>query len=103
MITLTRLNGMAFALNPDLFERVDCTPDTIITLVDGQKYVVEESIEEVVATVRAYRRSLIADAARLGWSEAADATPVARRRLSSVPSTSFGSNRSGSPLHGEEV
>ena len=37
MVTLTRLTGMPFALNPDLIERVDETPDTVITLVDGTR------------------------------------------------------------------
>ncbi len=40
MIPLTRLTGAQFALNPDLVERVDCTPDTVITLLDGTKYLV---------------------------------------------------------------
>ena len=35
MITVTRRNGTAFALNPDLIERVEATPDTVITLVSG--------------------------------------------------------------------
>ena len=49
MVTLTRLSGSVFALNSDLIERVDATPDTVITLVDGKKYVARESLEEVVA------------------------------------------------------
>ena len=55
MITLTRLSGSVFVLNSDLIERIDSTPDTVITLVDGKKYVVSESLEEIVAAVRAYR------------------------------------------------
>ena len=43
MITLTRLSGTVFALNSDLIERIDATPDTVITLVDGKKYVVTET------------------------------------------------------------
>jgi len=39
MIVLTRLNGPSFALNPDLIERIESTPDTVITLVDGAQYV----------------------------------------------------------------
>ena len=35
MITLTRLSGSMFALNSDLIERVDSTPDSVVTLVDG--------------------------------------------------------------------
>jgi flagellar protein FlbD len=62
VILLTRLNGPQFALNPDLFERADCTPDTVITLVDGTKYVVAESIPELVGLIREYRASIIAEA-----------------------------------------
>jgi flagellar protein FlbD len=65
VILLTRLNGPVFALNPDLVERADCTPDTVITLVDGTKYVVTESLAELVALVRQYRESVIADAQTL--------------------------------------
>ena len=65
MILLTRLNGPSFALNPDLVERADCTPDTVITLVDGTKYVVAESLPDFVARVREYRASVIAEAQRL--------------------------------------
>jgi flagellar protein FlbD len=62
VILLTRLNGPVFALNPDLVERADCTPDTVITLVDGTKYVVAESLPELVALIRQYRASVVADA-----------------------------------------
>lgn len=60
MISLTRLSGSVFALNPDLVERVDRTPDTVITLVDGKKYVVAEPLEVVVATIRQDRAETIA-------------------------------------------
>jgi flagellar protein FlbD len=65
MITLTRFGGSVFALNSDLIERVDSTPDTVITLVDGTKYVVTEGLQEVVAAIRAYRGAVIAESARL--------------------------------------
>jgi flagellar protein FlbD len=65
MITLTRFSGSVFALNSDLIERVDATPDTVITLVDGTKYVVAEALDEVVAAIRAYRGAVIAESARL--------------------------------------
>ena len=55
MILVTRLNGAVFALNPDLVERADCTPDTVITLVDGTKYIVAESVPEFIDSVRHYR------------------------------------------------
>lgn len=65
MILVTRLNGAVFALNPDLVERADCTPDTVITLVDGTKYVISESVPEFIDAVRHYRASLIAQASRI--------------------------------------
>ena len=60
MISLTRLSGAPFALNPDLVERIDATPDTIITLIDGKKYVVAESLPQVATTIRTYRAEVIA-------------------------------------------
>ena len=60
MITVTRLNGGAFALNPYLIERVEPTPDTVITLVDGAKYVVLESVEEIILRIRESKAGVIA-------------------------------------------
>ncbi|MHB1503202.1 MAG: flagellar FlbD family protein [Acidimicrobiales bacterium] len=48
VIPLSRLNGEVIALNPDLIERVEVTPDTVITLRDGTKYVVAESLDEMI-------------------------------------------------------
>ena len=62
MILVTRLNGSVFALNPDLVERADCTPDTVLTLVDGTKYIIAESVPEFIDSVRHYRAGLIAEA-----------------------------------------
>ena len=60
MITLTRLSGSVFLLNADLIERVDSTPDTIITLVDGKKYVVAESMSQVLDAIVAFRGEIVA-------------------------------------------
>lgn len=60
MITLTRLNGSAFALNCDLIERVDATPDTVLVLLDGSRYVVSEPLVEVIARVRLHRAEVVA-------------------------------------------
>jgi flagellar protein FlbD len=65
VILVTRLNGAVFALNPDLIERVECTPDTVVTLVDGTKYIIAESVPEFIDSVRHYRASLIAQASRM--------------------------------------
>jgi flagellar protein FlbD len=82
MISLTRLTGAPFALNPDLVERVDCTPDTVITLVDGTKYLVSESLDDVVDTVLDFRARIIATASAFERNEA---TTARRSRLASVP------------------
>jgi flagellar protein FlbD len=60
VIRVTRLNGEQFALNPDLIERVEAHPDTVAFLVDGTKYVVKESVEEVLQEIREYRASILA-------------------------------------------
>jgi flagellar protein FlbD len=78
MIALTRLSGSVFALNPDLIERIDSTPDTIITLVDGSKYVVSESLRDVTEAVRLYRGSLLAVAAQM--TESGDTDPRPRQQ-----------------------
>lgn len=60
MITVTRLNGPAFALNPDLIERIEATPDTVITLVEGTKYVVREPVEEIIQRIQEAKAAVIA-------------------------------------------
>ncbi len=60
MIRVTRLNGERFALNPDLIERVEAHPDTVAFLVDGTKYVVKESVDEVLQEIREYRAGILA-------------------------------------------
>jgi flagellar protein FlbD len=60
MITVTRLNGPAFTLNPDLIERIEATPDTVLHLVGGSDYVIRESVDEVVARIRESRAAVIA-------------------------------------------
>ena len=55
MIRLTRLNRQEFILNSDLIETVEATPDTMITLMNGKKYIVLESAAEVVDEVVGFR------------------------------------------------
>jgi flagellar protein FlbD len=93
VILVTRLNGSPFAVNPDLLERVEPTPDTVLTLIDGTKYLVTESVTEVIALVRDFRASVVV-AARAAASEqdaeadeptADDALPPARPHLHVAP------------------
>lgn len=81
MILLTRLNGPVFALNPDLVERADCTPDTVITLVDGTKYLVAESLPELVALVRQYRASVVVEAQHLAGQTPEERAEAAAERV----------------------
>lgn len=60
MILLRRLNGTEFGVNADLIERLECTPDTVVTLVDGTKYVVTESLDEVVDRIITFRARILA-------------------------------------------
>jgi flagellar protein FlbD len=62
MIILNRLGGSQVAVNPDLIERAEPTPDTVITMVDGHKLLVAESVQEVVDAVRVWRASVAAEA-----------------------------------------
>jgi flagellar protein FlbD len=58
VIRVTRINHVPLVLNCELIEHVEATPDTVISLVNGQKYVVLESAEEIVEKVAEYRRRL---------------------------------------------
>jgi flagellar protein FlbD len=60
VIRVTRLNGERFALNPDLIERVEAHPDTVAFLVDGTKYVVKETVDEMLLEIREYRAGILA-------------------------------------------
>lgn len=55
VIVLQRLGGGLFALNPDLIERVEATPDTVVTLTDDKKFLVDETLEQVLELIVDYR------------------------------------------------
>jgi flagellar protein FlbD len=63
MIQLTRLNNARLAVNCDLIKYVEEAPDTVLTLVSGEKLVVRETTEQVIERVRAFRRSILAHTA----------------------------------------
>jgi flagellar protein FlbD len=60
MIKVTRLKSQDhdFVLNAELIETIEKTPDTVVTLVNGKKLIVEESVDEVVRKVMDYRRAI---------------------------------------------
>jgi len=56
MIQLTKINGAVIGLNPDLIEYVEETPDTVITLSNGDKVVVKDPMVDIIDKVVRYRR-----------------------------------------------
>jgi flagellar protein FlbD len=62
MILLRRLGGPVFALNPDLIERAEATPDTVVTMVNGNKYLVCETLTDLTELIRDHRARIIAAA-----------------------------------------
>ena len=59
MIRLTRLNNQPLTVNSDLIKFVEQSPDTLITLVTGEKIVVRETVGDVLAAVIAFRRAVL--------------------------------------------
>ncbi len=66
MIHVTRLNHSEVVLNSDLIEQVEATPDTVISLTNGERIMVRESPEEVIARIVAFRRSILIPAEKPG-------------------------------------
>lgn len=58
MIRLTKLNRATFVLNCELIETIESTPDTVISTISGKKFVVTESIDEVVDKVIQYKSNI---------------------------------------------
>lgn len=58
MIYVTRLNHIQVVLNSQLIEYLESTPDTVISLTNGEKLMVLESAEEIIARVVEYQRRI---------------------------------------------
>jgi flagellar protein FlbD len=56
MIELHRLNGELFLLNSDMIETIDITPDTVVRLVNGHRYIVKENYQDVKNAIVGFRR-----------------------------------------------
>jgi len=59
MIQLTRLNNTPLMVNSDLIKFVEQSPDTVITLVNGEKILVREGAEQVLERIVRFRRSVL--------------------------------------------
>ena len=67
MIELTRLNGSPLVINCDLIKYAEASPDTVLTLITGEKLVVLEPCSEVSQRTLNYRAAVL----RKAWPEAA--------------------------------
>lgn len=54
MVILTRLNGTQLCVNVFLIEHIEATPDTVVTLTNGHRFLVQESIDDIVAAATAF-------------------------------------------------
>ncbi len=59
MIKLTRLNNKTIYLNPDLMKSIEETPDTIISLINDDKYLVREKVSEILGKIIDFRVSIL--------------------------------------------
>jgi flagellar protein FlbD len=66
MIHLTRINHAALVLNSELIEHIDATPDTMISLTNGQKILVLETADDIINKVVEFRRRLCLETAPNG-------------------------------------
>jgi flagellar protein FlbD len=65
MILLTRLNNRPLVVNSDMIKFIENTPDTVLTLVSGEKVVVLESVAEVMEAIMNFRARIVAVACPL--------------------------------------
>lgn len=84
MIRLTRINGSEFSLNPDLIHRAEETPDTVLTLIDGSRYVVVQKLDELIERIVEYRARVVAAAGRMAE------TPVEDGHHHGTPDDAYG-------------
>ena len=72
MIGLTRHTGERCCLHPNVIQRVEAAPDTVVFLTDGTHYCVLETVEQVVQRIRDDRAGDIAACYVLDRGESAD-------------------------------
>jgi len=74
MILLTRLNNRPLVVNSDMIKFIENTPDTVITLITGEKVVVLETVAEVMEEILNFRRQIVAAAGSVVRSPGETAT-----------------------------
>ena len=103
MIELTRLNGTPIVLNSDLIKTAEASPDTMLTLITGEKLIVREETAEVLERVLAYRARLLASVAKRlpSYGELQRAVSLSSLDLSEKPKPTNGAPKRG-PLDEDE-
>ena len=61
MIKLEKLNGSLVVVNAELIESVEAAPDTVINLVTGNRFLVKDPVDQVVAKVVEYKKKVYAE------------------------------------------
>jgi flagellar protein FlbD len=97
MIELTRLNGTPMVLNSDLIKTAEASPDTMLTLINGEKLIVREDCSEVMERVIAYRARLLASVARRlpSYGDLQRVVSLASLDVSGQPSPASGPQKRG--------
>jgi len=91
MIELTRLNGQSFRVNCDLIKSSEASPDTVLTLVTGEKLVVEQTPEQVSEAILRYRAQVL----RAAWPDAATGLGVCSVREALAQKNGFSKDAGG--------
>ncbi len=76
MIVVTRLDRRQFAINPDLIERIQASPDTTLHLADGTTYVVAESMTDIIELIARYRAYVLSVAREMPGSDFGPGSPA---------------------------
>jgi flagellar protein FlbD len=58
VIEITRLNGQKLIINADLIETIESTPDTVILLTTGKRFIVADTVATIIDKVIDYRRTI---------------------------------------------
>lgn len=72
MIRLTRYDGSRFVMSCEVIQYIEQTPDTIITLITGDKIMVKESVDKIIELTIDYRQKIFAGALQLHRDENID-------------------------------
>jgi flagellar protein FlbD len=99
VIAVTCRNGEHFSVDPVSIERVETDPDTVIHLVDGTKYVVTESFDDLLLTIRDHRATVTVAQKRLagGVAEIADHASHVKRTTIRLERRQYSRDEPGTP------